>query len=442
MPIDVKDPEKTQEDVDNDFQGIVDSSLADLKGLGGGREQKKAAKDEAKDNKKNDVSKKEQKARGIDDPLNQQHQKDKNVGHFSKLAKAAKQGKRGERMDAAKTMAKRYAMKRLRKAAMQKLATVVLANPYVIGAIAIGVFLILLIVIILGGDETLNAELINQENRIPLTISKTGPSSAQAGEELSYQINVAYPGSAEDIIITDQIPENADYVDSAPPAKYDDATRTATWNLKDYSASPGGALSNVNQALSIKLRARENDSYVINQATGTVVAAPPGGNGPPTEGFVPAQPASNNCSGKYDFSVYPEENPVGNYGDPQCNFSKDNLYTLLQSKESNPEFVDIWFNVIIPAESGYSPQAWAPPVGDQLQLDAGGAWGLYQMGSSTPANQAPPAPGKNGELDRGDVNWELQTNNAYNYWLTRTNCNFWSYWGSYRKAGLPNVNHC
>jgi hypothetical protein len=406
MPIDVKDPEKTQEDVDNDFQGIVDSSLADLKGLGGGREQKKAAKDEAKENKKNDVSKKEQKARGIDDPLNQQHQKDKNVGHFSKLAKAAKQGKRGERMDAAKTMAKRYAMKRLRKAAMQKLATVVLANPYVIGAIAIGVFLILLIVIILGGDETLNAELINQENRIPLTISKTGPSSAQAGEELSYQITVAYPGSAEDIIITDQIPENADYVDSTPPAKYDDATRIATWNLKDYSASPGGALSNVNQALSIKLRARENDSYVVNQAAGTVIAPKvTPGKGPITKNYLP--PNTNTCEGKYIFKA-----PIGNFGDPSCNFDKNALYDML--KEQDSANADTWFFRVVPCESQYNPNAHATheEIGTP---DPGGAWGLFQMGSSSPPGQPPPAPGRNGPNDRGDVNWPVQTENATTY---------------------------
>lgn len=323
----------------------------------------------------------------------------------------------------------------------KKAAAAAASSPvgWVIG-IAVFVLIIILVVIIsaTGAGALQNGQL---------KITKTGPATASLNDPLPYQIDVAYPGTATDIIVQDHLPDNTDYVDSAPPAKFDPATRTAVWNLKDFVASQGGVLTNPSASLKINLKATADNSTLVNQAQGEVIGAgtqpnAPSGGAPIADGYVPYAPSSNNCSGKYDFSKYPEQNPLGNYGDPQCNFSKDSLYKLLQSKESNPEFVHIWFDVIIPEESGYSPQAWAPPVGQQLQLDSGGAWGLYQMGSSNPPGQSPPSPGQNGVYDRGDVNWELQTSNAYNDWKIRNHCNFYPYWGSYQRSGLPNVNHC
>lgn len=144
-------------------------------------------------------------------------------------------------------------------------------------------------------------------------------------------------------------------------------------------------------------------------------------------GYVSA--STNTCGGKYNLSKLPEQK---NFGDPNCTFTKDKLFTML--KQLDAKNASLWYLTIVPGESSYNPNARAAPVGAQLKLDAGGAWGLFQMGSSTPPYQAPPAAGKNGKLDRGDVNWELQAANAVGYNKTKA-CDFryWAtakaYWG-------------
>ncbi|HVF69112.1 MAG TPA: hypothetical protein VNA13_00960, partial [Xanthomonadales bacterium] len=313
-----------------------------------------------------------------------------------------------------------------------KVAVAVFSLGSVAWPIAGFFFFVLIIIIFMGGPSAADP---NDPNAPKLTITKSGPTTASLNEELPYQIAISYPGQAVDIVITDKIPVGTDYIDSSPPAKFDPATRIATWNLKDHQASPGAILSTVSTTLSIRLRATANDLIVVNQAEGTVTpyVAPigGGGGGPIADGYVPAAPYSNNCNGKWDFSQWPDQNPLGNYGDPQCNFSQDNLRKLIEATEPNPEFWDIWYYMIVPQESvNYRPNAHAPgsdPV--QCSLDCGGAWGLYQMGSSTPPGQPPPAKGKNGEFDRGDVNWEIQTKMAIRYNIDVIGCSF-RYWQS------------
>lgn len=106
-------------------------------------------------------------------------------------------------------------------------------------------------------------------------------------------------------------------------------------------------------------------------------------------------PSSNKCT-KYAKAIARLPGKK-NYGDPNCTFSKDKLYKLL--KQQDARFADLWFLTIVPGESSYNPNAFAAPVGVQKKLDASGAWGLYQMGSSKPPGSPPPAPGKNGRLD-------------------------------------------
>lgn len=132
----------------------------------------------------------------------------------------------------------------------------------------------------------------------------------------------------------------------------------------------------------------------------------PGAGGPVSSTYAP--PSEDTCEGRYRFT-----SPLGkNFGDPQCSFTKDALLTQL--KKEDPANADIWFNKIIPCESGYNANAYAghAQVGTP---DAAGAWGLYQMGSAKPPGSAPPAPGKNGVNDRGDVPWTIQTTNATTY---------------------------
>ncbi len=135
---------------------------------------------------------------------------------------------------------------------------------------------------------------------------------------------------------------------------------------------------------------------------------PPGGasSGGPAVGYVP--PSAETCGGKYKLT----SSLRMNFGDPQCNFNKDALYTQLQQED--PANADVWFNKVVPCESGYNPNAFADPIAVGTP-DSAGAWGLYQMGSANPPGTAPPAPGKNGINDRGDVPWNVQTTNATTY---------------------------
>ncbi len=301
------------------------------------------------------------------------------------------------------------------------------AGPIIFGVV---LFLFFLIFVLSGGAAG------SPTDAPQLTIVKTGPPTAVVGQALDYTIKVTYPGTAQDIAITDPLPAGTKFVSSDQKTICDngpcnDASRTVTWNLKDI-VSPGTILSNVNTTLTLKLIATADNSFLINQANGTVIGAgtQPTDGGPIAQGYVPPAPSSDNCGGEWDFSKWPEQNSLGNYGDPLCNFSKDNLRKLIETTETNPEFVNIWYNIIVPGESiGYHPNAYAPPSSGTP--DAAGAWGLYQMGSSTPPppGQAPPAEGKNGPLDRGDVNWELQTSNAIRYNREKIHCNF-EYWST------------
>ncbi len=273
-------------------------------------------------------------------------------------------------------------------------------NPYVIAAILIVIFIIAIILIIMGASSA-----AADPNAPQLTITKTGPSQAAIGDLLPYQIVVSYPSTAQDIIVTDHIPTGTKYLDSTPPAKWDEATQTATWNLKDYIVPPATILSNASSTLSIRLQATANDSSFYNQATATVTGAGAKEPGGPVSGEYLA-PNSTNCSGKYSLTT-----AIGNFGDPSCNFDQNTLYDMLVAQDAAN--ADIWFFRIVPCESGYDPNAYAPP--STGTPDAGGAWGLFQMGSSTPPGQPPPAPGKNDVTDRGDVNWPVQASNATSY---------------------------
>jgi hypothetical protein len=139
------------------------------------------------------------------------------------------------------------------------------------------------------------------------------------------------------------------------------------------------------------------------------------GDGAVTKGYV--APSSDDCGGKFK-----SNSPIGkNFGNPSCSFSKDKLMTLL--KEVDSANAAKWFSKIAPCESNYNPNAYNAGA-----VDAAGAWGLYQMGSAKPPGSPPPAPGKNGVNDRGDVNWELQSTNAAAYQKKAG----WGYWACAR----------
>lgn len=177
------------------------------------------------------------------------------------------------------------------------------------------------------------------------------------------------------------------------------------------SAAAGGASFN-NMSFTVVFRPKDKDSYVINKATATVMGVGTGGDTPATpgtNGYV--APNANTCNGKYSAGVINKSPLKKNFGDPSCDFSKDKLFALLKAKDAAN--ATRWYNKIIPCESGYSPNAYAGP--QTGTPDAAGAWGLFQMGSSKPPGSAPPAAGKNGVNDRGDVPWSIQVENATTY---------------------------
>ncbi len=101
---------------------------------------------------------------------------------------------------------------------------------------------------------------------------------------------------------------------------------------------------------------------------------------------------SGNCNGRYSLG-----NPIGNFGDPNCNFSKDGLFQILQ--QIDPGNANFWYYSVVPCESSYNPNAYNP-----YAKDPAGAFGLFQMGR-----------GRNGQYDHGDVEWHSQPGNAVSY---------------------------
>lgn len=123
---------------------------------------------------------------------------------------------------------------------------------------------------------------------------------------------------------------------------------------------------------------------------------------------VPAN--KDNCGGKYVLN-----NPLGNFGDPNCDFTIEELTQQLQSIDSSN--VDNWL-AILAKESGFNPNDYNPGA-----VDPAGAWGLFQMGR-----------GLNGQYDHGDVVWNLQATNAINY--NKIDNNKFCYWEAARELGI------
>lgn len=119
-----------------------------------------------------------------------------------------------------------------------------------------------------------------------------------------------------------------------------------------------------------------------------------------TNAPAPAPGGVVGCPGKSNWFL--NNNPLGNFGDQNCNFTKDKLASLIQQKDST-DFNE-WFFVIAPCESGFNPDSYNPVS------RSGSAWGLFQMGGGTNA-------GLNGQWDYGNVDWPIQTSNALNYHL-------------------------
>ncbi len=274
-----------------------------------------------------------------------------------------------------------------------------------VGWVIVIAILVVLLIFILGAILTSllesslpTSELINQtisENKV--SISKSGPDKIDNGENITYDLNITYRGTIPaNIEVTDRLPGQTSFISSS-----DGGTSEGDiikWTLQNML--PNGSR---NITLIIK---PEDDIWVNNTAEARVVSVP----NPGTGGTSFSNPNQDTCGGKYDL-----KNPLGNFGDPACAFTKDDLYRLL--KKEDPVNADYWFDTVVKCESGYNPNAY----GDHSAIgtpDIAGAWGLYQMGR-----------GKNGKYDHGDVEWEEQTINAiqYNQALIANRLG-WRYW--------------
>jgi hypothetical protein len=282
------------------------------------------------------------------------------------------------------------------------------AAPYIgIALLIIFLFFLLIVIIMMMFGYS------QEDMQTQVGLYKIGPELADNGTDIYYTLEMTYEGTAEDIIIYDPIPSNATYVSSDPVARLLDANGNETtgtvakvaWSLKEIQGTTGTFAP---QTMTLTLRPSSPDIYVVNVATANVIG-----------GQIGLDPVSlETCDGYYTLN-----NPLGNFGDPQCALvdAKNLIYTRLQAID--PANASYWFNVVIPCESSYNPNAYAPP--STGTPDSNGAWGLLQMGSDPDGDGS----GKNGPYDRGDVPWETQLYNAVQYnRILINNGTPWAYW--------------
>ncbi len=298
--------------------------------------------------------------------------------------------------------ARQAALQARRLAAAGRLAVGFFArNPWVWAVIGGIILLFILSFLIVGCVLPMsNCEKTGKDSTTSqITIQKTAPSEVENGASIEFKILVTNKGSGTaNIIITDDIPVDTIYKSGDnDPVTEGETVKKIQWDIKNLPAGQS-------KTLSFQVEPQKNDFWIVNQAKGTAQFANSGGN-VSIPGNIP--PTADNCNG-----AYPLKNPIGNFGDPKCDFKKDDLYQML--KQLDPSNADIWFLEVARCESNYSPNAYADPIAVGTP-DSAGAWGLFQMGR-----------GKNGDLDHGDVIWQLQASNAVNYSIKIPNK--WGYW--------------
>ena len=297
-------------------------------------------------------------------------------------------------------------------------------NPPVL--IAVGVIILILIIIcaillmvISQSDDTGagggggSVPVPNQSaNPIPgftITLSSENTQVDQ-GDLMIYTVNITYsaPDKFSTITVFNDIPTGTEYVTTTGGiAVYDPAINRASWSLSNVDNQ---------DTFSFVLKATQNDILVRNMVYATQAGTSSGGG-------ESTLPTAENCNGAYTL-----DNPVGNFGDPDCYFAENKeqamseLYDLL--KVEDPTNADNWYLKVIPCESvpPYNPNSHSSSAAIGSP-DAAGVWGMYSMGR-----------GKNGQFDRGDVQWKLQTTNAATYGknLANLGLGLGAYWECWR----------
>lgn len=283
------------------------------------------------------------------------------------------------------------------KEVIKKAAVALMSNP--IFWIVVGIILVILFIIFIivsGGESQAIYQQQQQQQTNQLQITKTGPSQAKAGDTLQYKINVTYPGSADDIVISDPFPDGTTYVSSSPKGTVSGSG--ITWDAKKLNLD----LTNpINITVSLTLKATKNNTNLYNVATANMTGGSLGRGG-----NVPGNHST--CNGKYTLT-----SPYANFGDPQCNFTVQQLGQEI--KQMDPSNYYIW-DCMASHESSYNPNAYLA-----ASTSGYGAYGLYQMN---------PQGKGNGSYDDGTVNWPLQISNAINYNKKEIGGSF-AYWATY-----------
>lgn len=292
------------------------------------------------------------------------------------------------------------------KQAVQLVGKLAIMNPPVLIGIGVAVcvviFIAVLITIILaitgGGDDTALGGGSNpppvttpSDNPIPgFTISiSTSDTQISQLETITYTVNTTYSVTDSEkinsITLYDDLPAGTIFVDSTGVAEYNPTTNRISWGYAEAANR---------SSFTFTLRATGNDILVNNNVYAIQTTA--AGEGAP--------PTADNCNGAYALN-----NPVGNFGDPDCYFASNKeqamseLYDLL--KTYDPANAYNWYFKVIPCESvpSYNPNSHssAEEIGSP---DSAGVWGMFSMGR-----------GLNGEFDHGDVVWRNQVVNALTY---------------------------
>lgn len=331
-------------------------------------------------------------------------------------------------------------------------------------------FIFLLFILFFGFEEP-------DTKNVSVSLSKSGPSEVSNTDQITYTLNVSLSGgSAQSILVSDPIAENAKFISANPPAKLLDVTgketqnaeevRKVEWTLGGVSGSQSGTLTTPSlspptditvtqsssssgsgngfsgsQTLTLTIEPTGDDTYVINEATAQAVGTSTGiggtsGDLPPVGDNLP--PNTDDCAGTYNLSSNNADQR--NYGDPGCTLANSPRvpYSFQGKSWSNvpqalidllnqldPNNTGYWIGIISCEAPGFDPNNVTFFVGETPTPDSGGAWGLFQMGRST-AGPYKLGDGLNGPYDRGDVNWQNQVSNAINY--NKKLGGSWRYW--------------
>ncbi len=184
-----------------------------------------------------------------------------------RIRNARKMARRSVRSTRAAAQAARVAAQAAAQAARVAAQAAASAAASIVAAVGLPIIIVIIIIIIIflmvfpGDNPTISSNA---------QISSSGPIQAKIGDKLDYIITVNYPGTAQNTIITDQIPAGTKYV-NAPNANYNPTTNTVTWNLADIiNSTPGSPSAGVNTTLSLTLLATKDNDYIVNILNGTI----------------------------------------------------------------------------------------------------------------------------------------------------------------------------